>query len=247
MPSEEWFRLSTHPLNEPYRVRVHGNDAALADLVEMFPDSDPRIVGIHQDYWLDWSGWTPGLTLNEIVAKGNQLLGRIRGAARLCGLSTGLLSVWYVYLTDPPTNRLRQLIPVLDIYLDLHRTSEERRLLARNAITSSETDVQVAAALTALGEENDWASIRKTLEILSTKPGSQSPQRSFLAKAIRYDKQRLDELHEASSGVVHGNKYWLGSTRDTFTLHEAEWEMRNVVEKWLLQKSGKDSSASRNS
>jgi hypothetical protein len=212
----------------------------------MFPDSDPRIVGTHQDYWLDWSGWAPGLTLNEIVAKGNHLLGRIRGAARLCGLPTGLLTVWYVYLRDPPENRLRQLNPVLDIYLDLHRTSEERRVLARNAISSSEADVQVGAALTALGEENDWASIRKTLEILATKPGSKNAQRSLLAKAIRYDQQRLDDLHEASSGVVHGNKYWLGSTRDTFPLHEAEWELRNVVEKWLLQKTGKDSSKSRN-
>lgn len=235
---DEMLRLRASPIQQRYLVQVHGNEFALPHLVALFPDSDPRVIGERRDFALEWSGWTTGLTLSAIVEKGDRLLARIRGAARICGLTTGPLNVWYVLLLDDEGRVAHQLYPFQRFYLDSHSNPEERRRIVAQAISISESDWQVARMLETLGEENDWASIRKSIEIIGARADGRKGELSTVAELASYDIGKVRRLFGAASEGLHGYDGSRKEKANPLPLHQAEMELRLIVKQWLNYKSG---------
>lgn len=239
--NDEWFDLRSKPLQQDYRVQVHGNEFALPHLVSLFPDSDPRVVGESRNFTLDWSGWKHGLTLSQVVEQGNDFLTRIRGAARLCGLSTGPMHVWYLILLDSYGRETTPLYPIQQIFLnDPSTRSERRRRLASKSIIASISDPQIARTLDVLGAENDWASIRKALESMSSTENGKKGKFASFSRQIGHDKSNIGRLFNVASEGVHGYEPTREARASEESLRHAEWELRVIADKWLTQRIGQE-------
>lgn len=239
LTQEQWFDLRTRPLRQNYRVRVYGNEFALPHLVSLFPDSDPKVTGEPGYFTIDWSGWEQGMTLSQIVELGNDFLTRIRGAARLCGLSTGPMHVWYLSLFDSDGHETNLLYPIQQIFLsDPSTRSEQRRRLASASINASITDSHIARTLEVLGAENDWASIRKTLEAMSATEEGKKGSLGDFSKQVGYDASKMGRLFNLASEGIHGYEPMKEARVSNDSLRDAEWELRVITDKWLTQKLG---------